>query len=173
MSALTKLKISSKLSSVIGAALIALCVMGGIAIFATGKIQDLGHDLYSENKQFLGMEMSVSIGIERAIADVQSAPSELNLETLKAKQAHFRAVLADAKKVLGENLAGNAAADVKTGSARIVPPSRRSTSKKVSDFAASFAQRKRPCRQRSRPPDRGTALNSTRPLTGPSPRRPR
>ena len=78
MSALTKLKISSKLSSVIGAALIALCVMGGIAIFATGKIQDLGHDLYSENKQFLGMEMSVSIGIERAIADVHSPPSQSN-----------------------------------------------------------------------------------------------
>ena len=45
MSALSKLqqlKISTKLSSVVGGALIALCVMGGIAIFATGKIQSLG-----------------------------------------------------------------------------------------------------------------------------------
>ena len=43
------------------------------------------------------MEMDVSIGIERAIADVHSAPSELNLENLKGKQAQFNAVLGDAK----------------------------------------------------------------------------
>jgi methyl-accepting chemotaxis protein len=145
MSALSKLqqlKISTKLSSVVGGALIALCVMGGIAIFATGKIQSLGHDLYSENSQVLGMEMSVSIGIERAIADVHSAPSELNLETLKGKQAHFRAVLGDAKKVLSQNLAGNAAAEVKAGSAGIVTAidGLETASKNVFDFAASFAQ---------------------------------
>ena len=88
------------------------------------------------------MEMSVSIGIERAIADVHSAPSELNLETLKGKQAHFRAVLGDAKKILSQNLAGNAAAEVKAGSTGIVTAidGLETASKNVFDFAASFAQ---------------------------------
>ena len=139
---LQRLKVSTKLSSVVGSALMALCVMGAIAVFAAREIQQLGHDLYAENKQFLSMEMNVSVGIERAIADVHSAPSELNLERLKAVQEHFQALLNDAKRILKENLAGNTAADVKASSTKIVVAIEafEKASKKVFGLAAYFAQ---------------------------------
>src|SRR5665647_3341887 len=138
---LQRLKVSAKLSSVVGCALVALCVMGAIAVFAAQEIQHLGYALYSENKQFLSMEMNIAIGIERAIADVHSAPSELNLEMLKAKQEHLHGLLSEAKRTLNENLTGSAAADVKGSSATIVAAigTFEDASKKVFDFAASFA----------------------------------
>src|SRR5665647_3738986 len=139
---LQRLKVSTKLSTVVGSALVALCVMGAIVVFAAREIQHLGHDLYAENKKFLSMEMDVTVGIERAIADVHSAPSELNLELLKAKQEHLQALLNDAKRILKENLAGNTAADVKASSTKTVVTIEafESASKKVFEFAASFAQ---------------------------------
>src|SRR5665647_2483378 len=110
---LQRLKVSANLPTGVVCGLVALCVMGAIAVFAAQEIQHLGYALYSENKQFLSMEMNIAIGIERAIADVHSAPSELNLEMLKAKQEHLHGLLSDAKNILKENLAGNTAADVK------------------------------------------------------------
>jgi methyl-accepting chemotaxis protein len=137
-----RLTVSVKLSSLVGSSLAALCVMGMIAVFSAREIQRLGQDLYTENKQLLGIEMNVSVSIERAIADVQSAPSELNLDALKSKQAHLHSLLDDAKKVLNQNLTSNAAADVTAGSTAIVAAMGKfeDASKKVFDFAASFAQ---------------------------------
>jgi methyl-accepting chemotaxis protein len=135
-------KISAKLSSVVGCALVALCVMGTIAVFAAQEIQRLGQDLYTENRQFLRMEMDVAVNVERAIADVHSAPSELNLDMLKTRQEHLRALLSDARKILEEDRAGGSAADVKASRSRIVAAIGifEEASKKVFDFAASFAQ---------------------------------
>jgi methyl-accepting chemotaxis protein len=135
-------KISAKLSSVVGCALVALCVMGTIAVFAAQEIQRLGQDLYTENGQFLRMEMNVAVNVERAIADVHSAPSELNLDMLKTRQEHLRALLSDARKILEEDRAGGSAADVKASRSRIVAAIGifEEASKKVFDFAASFAQ---------------------------------
>jgi methyl-accepting chemotaxis protein len=137
-----RLTVSAKLSSVVGAALVALCVMGTIAVFSAREIQRLGQDLYQENKQFLGLEMNVAVDIERAIADVHSAPSELNIEMLKSKQEHLHALLDAAKKILNENLTGSAAADVKAGSSRLAAAigTFEDASKKVFEFSASFAQ---------------------------------
>jgi methyl-accepting chemotaxis protein len=86
--------------------------------------------------------MNVSIGIERAIADVHAAPSELNMELLKSKQEHLHALLDGAKKILNDNLTGDASADVKAGSHAIIAAigTFEGASKKVFDFAASFAQ---------------------------------
>ena len=78
-----RLTVSVKLSSVVGISLVALCVMGMIAVFSAREIQRLGQDLYADNKQLLEMEMNISVGIERAIANVQSAPAELNLNSLE------------------------------------------------------------------------------------------
>jgi methyl-accepting chemotaxis protein len=145
MSAFTKfprLTVSAKLWSVVGTALVALCVMGMIVVFSVGEIQRLGQDLYQENKQLLGMEMNVSVSIERAIADVHAAPSELNMELLKSKQEHLHALLDGAKKILNDNLTGDAAVDVKVGSTGIIAAigTFEGASKKVFDFSASFAQ---------------------------------
>jgi methyl-accepting chemotaxis protein len=136
------MKVSTKLSSLVGGALAAMCVMGAIAVFSTLQIQRLGNDLYTDSKQSLGVEMDVSVGIERAIADVHSAPAELNLEQLKARQEHFSAVLAKAKGALRENLAKDVAPDVKTAGGKVVAAIEafEKASKKVFDFAASFAQ---------------------------------
>ena len=80
---LGRLKISTKLSGILGAALVALCAMGAIAIFAAQEIQDLGQDLYAESDKLSDVEMTVSLEAERAIGHVHSAPSELNLDQLK------------------------------------------------------------------------------------------
>jgi methyl-accepting chemotaxis protein len=139
---LIQLKISTKLASLVGTALVTLCVMGAIAVYATGEIQRQGHDLYAESKQHLNVEMGVLVSIERAIGDVHSAPSELDLEQLKSKQAHFQAVLGSARKALQETLAGSAAADIKaTGNKVLVAIGVfEGASKKVFEFATAFAQ---------------------------------
>jgi methyl-accepting chemotaxis protein len=139
---LIQLKISTKLASLVGTALVTLCVMGAIAVYATGEIQRQGHNLYAESKQHLNVEMGVLVSIERAIGDVHSAPSELDLEQLKSKQEHFQAVLGSAKKALQETLAGSAAADIKaTGNKVLVAIGVfEGASKKVFEFATAFAQ---------------------------------
>ncbi len=136
------MKISTKLSGMVGSALVALCVMGTIAVFAAREIQILGHDLFADSKQFLAMEMDVSVGVERAISDVHSAPAELDLNFLKAKREHFFALLGSAKKVLNDGLAASTAADVKAGGAKIASAigAFEDASKKVFDLTASFAQ---------------------------------
>jgi predicted PurR-regulated permease PerM len=145
MSASTKrfrLTVSTKLSSVVCIALVALCVIGAIAVFAAQEIQRLGNDLYTENSQLLGIETNVSIGIERAISDIHSAPSELNLDMLKAKQEHFHGLLNRAKETLKQNTDESIAAEIKTASASILIAigTFEEASKKVFEFAASFAQ---------------------------------
>ena len=76
---LGRLRISTKLSSVLGAALVALCVMGAIAVFAAREIQKLGQDLYVESDRLSNVQLTVSLEVERAIGHVHSAPSELDL----------------------------------------------------------------------------------------------
>ena len=115
-----RLTVSVKLSSVVGISLVALCVMGMIAVFSAREIQRLGQDLYADNKQLLETEMNISVGIERAIANVQSAPAELNLNVLKSKQAELHTLVADAGKMLNQALSGNGPADVKAGSAAVI-----------------------------------------------------
>jgi hypothetical protein len=137
-----RLTVSVKLSSVVGISLVALCVMGMIAVLSAREIQRLGQDLYADNKQLLETEMNISVGIERAIANVQSAPAELNLNILKSKQAELQTLVADAGKMLNHALRGNAPADVKAGGAAVVAAIGKfeDASKKVFDFATSFAQ---------------------------------
>ena len=135
-----RLRISARLSSVVGAALVALCVMGAIAVFAAREVQYLGQDLYDESAQVSTMQMAVSVAIERAIGEVHSAPSELDLERLKAKWQHFRTLLADARTQ--ETLALGSAAGVRDSGAKIATAitAFEDASKKVFDLAASFAQ---------------------------------
>jgi methyl-accepting chemotaxis protein len=139
---LTRLKISTKLSSVVGSALLALCVMGALAVFAAREIQSLGHELYVESDRLSHMEMGVSVAIERAIGDVHSAPSETELEQLKTKRAHFQAVLGEAKTILKGTLAPGTASDVTDNGNKIVAAiaAFEDASAKVFELAASFAQ---------------------------------
>src|ERR1017187_9883932 len=102
---LQELKISTKLSVLVGGALLALCVMAAITVFAAREIQHLGDELYFENKQLLAlaMDIAVSNATGRTIADVQSAPSELDLARLRAKQQHFHGLLNEAKRIVEES----------------------------------------------------------------------
>jgi methyl-accepting chemotaxis protein len=137
-----RLKISTKLSGLLGAALVALCVMGSIAVLAAWEIQRLGHELYADSSRFADMQMEIRVAVERTIGEVHSAPSELDLQQLKTKQERFRAVLGDANRTLKETLAATSATDVKaTGNEIVVAIAAfEGASAKVFDFAASFAQ---------------------------------
>jgi methyl-accepting chemotaxis protein len=139
---LKRLKISTKLASLVGTALVTLCVMGAIAVFAVQEIQRQGHSLYAESKQLLSVEMDVLVSIERAIGDVHSAPSELDLQQLKSKKEHFLAVLGAAKNALQETLASSTATDMRGSGNKVLVAIGvfEDASKKVFEFAADFAQ---------------------------------
>jgi methyl-accepting chemotaxis protein len=139
---LKRLKISTKFSSVLGAALAALCIMGAIAVLSSREIQDLGRELYTESSQFSSVEMAVSVNVERAIGAVRSAPSELDLELLKAKRESFHTLLGEARKTLSSALADSAAAGVRAGADGIVEAvdAFEAVSIKVFEKATSFAQ---------------------------------
>jgi len=137
----SKLRISTKLTGTVVASLIGLCVMGMIAVFAARTIQSLGRDLYADSDHLANIELTMAVDIERAIGDVNSAPSELDLAQLKVRQAHFSGLLADIQKLLNEpENSGNAT--LRTEMAQI--SQRLATfagaSKKVFDLAAAFAQ---------------------------------
>src|SRR5476649_2822963 len=102
---LSRLKISTKLSAVVGAALVALCAMGAIAVFATGEIQSLGQNLAREGSRLADLQTSVVVDIERAVGEVHSAPSELDLEQMKIKRQHFDALLGDATRISQDQFA--------------------------------------------------------------------
>jgi methyl-accepting chemotaxis protein len=139
---LGRLKISTKLSGVLGAALVALCVMGAIAVYAAQEIQDLGQDLYAESDRLSEVELTISLQIERAIGQVHSAPSELNLKQLKIKQTQLQTLLAGAKQTLKEGLSDRVASGVKASGANIVTAmdAFEASSKEVFEKAADFAQ---------------------------------
>ena len=136
------LKVSARLSGVVGAALLALCIIGTIAVVASREVRDLGHDLYEHNDQFSNFLRDLSIGLERAISDVHSAPSELDLKQLQAKQQHFNTLLGDIRTNVEAIVTGSAAADVKSGGSRIVGllSTFEDASKKVFALTAAFAQ---------------------------------
>ena len=139
---LKQLTISTKLSSVVCAALVALCVMGAIAVFVAREIQELERELYAETVEFLNTETAVLIGIERAISAVHSAPSELDLTQLKAKQDGFQALLGQTRKNLQATLAKSTTTGIKASSINIIAAIAmfEDASKKVFEFAAAFAQ---------------------------------
>jgi methyl-accepting chemotaxis protein len=139
---LRRLRVSTKLAGAVGAALVALCVMGAIAVFAAKQIQGLGHDLYAENDRLSNIEMNVSLAIERAIGNVHSAPAELDLVQLKAKRESFEALLGDAEKILQQPLPAGTAGDVKTAQTKVAAATVafEAASKKVFELTAAFAQ---------------------------------
>jgi methyl-accepting chemotaxis protein len=137
-----RLTVSVKLSGTIGAALVALCVLGAIAVFASREIQSLGQDLYADSNRLSHVQMDVTLAAERAIGEVHSAPSELDLEQLKTKLVRLGTLLASAQKSLQENAAAGVAADIKAGGSKIVAAMAKfeEASKKVFDAASAFAQ---------------------------------
>jgi methyl-accepting chemotaxis protein len=137
-----RLKISTKLSGVLGAALVALCVMGAIAVFAAREIQGLGQDLYAESSLLSNVELNVSLEVERAIGQVHSAPAELDLEQLKVKQAQFDAHLAAARRALKEGITPRAESGIAASSATILHAidAFGASSKEIFEKAAAFAQ---------------------------------
>jgi hypothetical protein len=68
-SVLRRLPISAKLTGTVVASLIALCLMGMIAVLATRTIQSLGRELYVTSDRLSNVQMTLAIGIERAIGD--------------------------------------------------------------------------------------------------------
>jgi methyl-accepting chemotaxis protein len=136
------LTISTKLFGVVGAALVALCAMGAIAVLASGRIQSLGHDLAAESAGLANIQTGVVVDVERAVGEVHSAPSELDLAQLKIKQQHFEALLGDATKISQEQLASSQTAELKAGGAQIVSAigAFAAASGKVFGLAANFAQ---------------------------------
>jgi methyl-accepting chemotaxis protein len=142
INSLRRLKISTKLSTVIGAALVALCAMGAIAVITAREIQELGRDLHAQAVEFSSTETTVLVAIERAIGAVHSAPSEIDLVQLKEKQDSFRARLGEARTRLQATLASSSTVGIKTGTANVIAAigTFEDASRKVFDLAAAFAQ---------------------------------
>jgi methyl-accepting chemotaxis protein len=137
-----KLRISTKLTGTIVASLISLCVMGMIAVLAGRTIQSLGRDLYVASNRLSTVEMTLAVDIERAIGDVHSAPSELDLTQLKNKQTHFGVILDNIRNLLTNELERTNSPALRLATTQIVQ--RLATfggaSKQVFDLSAAFAQ---------------------------------
>ena len=135
-------RVATKLYGAVGAALIALCIMGAIAVLAAERVQSLGDALYHESQSLAAAQRATSVNLERAISDVHAAPSELDLTQLQAKRIHFQASLAAVLTTLHDaadasiDPAVQAAATEITGAINAFAAS----AKEVFDFAASFAQ---------------------------------
>ena len=139
---LKRLTISAKLSSLVATALVALCVMGAIGLLTARQIQELAGELRAESVELSNTETAVLVDIERAIGVVSSAPSEIDLGQLKAKQERVQTLLAETKKRLQAALAKSTATGLKASSAKIIAAlgTFEDASKTVFDFAAAFAQ---------------------------------
>ena len=115
-----RLKISAKLSSLVGAALLSLCVISAIAIYATQKIHDLSSELHTESIRLLDAATVARVAVERAIGVVYAAPSELDLEQIKAKRERFGALISEAEQGLQATAESSASAVVKTNAANFI-----------------------------------------------------
>ena len=137
-----KTRIATRLTGTIATALVCLCVMGAIAVFATRAIQALGDDLYVSSAAIATVETQMAIGIERAFSEVHSAPAELDLEKLKAKRAYFGTLLGDLRKLLAGDLAQNSDTDMRASAGKIAQQLTlfEVESNKVFDQSAAFAQ---------------------------------
>jgi methyl-accepting chemotaxis protein len=96
--------ISVKLTGAMAAALVSLCIISAIAIYAAHEIQWLGRDLYEQSQRTSTLQMRVSVDIERAISEVHAAPSELDLNRLKASKQRFDTLLDQNRQKLQEGL---------------------------------------------------------------------
>jgi methyl-accepting chemotaxis protein len=136
-----KLTIATKLTSVVGAALAGLCLMAGIAVVAATTLQTLGRDLYVVSDRGATIQRELAVGIERAIGDVHSAPSELDLKQLKLIRTRFDTRMADTKMLLTGLLGqGDAAAMASAAEIARQLDVFDTASKKVFDLTAAFAQ---------------------------------
>ena len=135
-------KISTRLSSVVGALLVALCAMSAIAVFSAREIQELGRTLQAESVDLSNTEMAVRIDIERAIGEVRSAPFATDLVRLKGKRERFQLLLGETRQRLHAALAKSTVTGPKTNGADIIAAiaTFEGASTNVFDFAAAFAQ---------------------------------
>jgi methyl-accepting chemotaxis protein len=137
-----KARISTKLTGTVAAALVSLCIVGAIAIVAARTIQSLGHDLYTESNRVSNVQMGLAVGLERAISEVHAAPSELDLNQLKATRTRFAALLAEVKTLLAGEQRSDDDAAMRAGAEQIAQRimSFEGEAKKVFDLSDSFAQ---------------------------------
>jgi methyl-accepting chemotaxis protein len=134
--------VATKLYGAVGAALVALCVMGAIAALAAGRVQSLGDALYRESQSLAAAQRATSVNLERAISDVHAAPSELDLTQLHAKRTHLQASLAAVVTTLHDAAGASADPAVRAAAGEITGAINAfaASATKVFDFAASFAQ---------------------------------
>ncbi len=134
--------IATKLVGVLAGAFIAICVMGTIAIIAAQSLHNRGEALYKESVKLLDIQRNVSTFVERAIGEVKSAPSELDIEQLKSKQTSVTTLLANARKAFFDGISGNSMAQVSKDGARLAKAvsDYEESTKGVFEFSLSFAQ---------------------------------
>jgi methyl-accepting chemotaxis protein len=137
---LARLRISAKLYGVVGIALVALCASGVIAVLASHAVQDLGRDLYVESSRLATTRMDLSVIVERALAEVRSAPAELDLERLNASQGKLQEFIGTTKDLLQKSSGGDPEIDASRAKIADGVKVFETASKKVYEFATSFAQ---------------------------------
>ena len=137
-----RLKISTKLVSMVAAALFSLCALGLVSLTATHRIKAQGHDLYVDSARYAVMELSLTALVERAIGEVKSAPSELDLNAVARKQAEVKKLLSQAQAAVGAALPQSATSALRADGGKIVEAltAYDHSTAKVFEYASSFAQ---------------------------------
>jgi methyl-accepting chemotaxis protein len=115
---LVNLKLSTKLWSLLSLSLLALAFLGGLAVYGTSTIQELGRTLYLDSSAASKLSASIALGVERAEGEVRAAPAILDLQQLKQSQQQLESELAALKKSLSETQ-GGAAQNVRMAAADV------------------------------------------------------
>ena len=139
---MTKLRIPAKLASVLVASLVALVVLGVIAVVASQRINARGLALYSATARYGLVQTNLASRVERAVGEVRSAPSELDLVQLAARQKAVQDLLTDARGVVKDTLLTDRSATIAADGKAIIEAVQvyEASTTKVFEYAAAFAQ---------------------------------
>jgi methyl-accepting chemotaxis protein len=139
---LPRLKISTKLSGMLAIAVVALCAMGALAVEAAQQIRQLSEALHVESERFGKLQLTVAIDLERALALIHAAPSELDLGRLKAMREKHQALFGNAQATVKQALTEDISEGLKSGGNAIIDAIKglEAGAAKVFDSAAAFAQ---------------------------------
>jgi hypothetical protein len=114
---------------------IAPILCGRSPLFPGGFVQDLGRDLYVGSNRLAMTRMDLSINVQRALAEVRSAPVELDLKRLKASQRKLHEFLGSTRDLLQKSGGGDQEIDASLAKIAAGIKVFETASTKVYDFA--------------------------------------
>ena len=136
------LKLAAKLWAIIGSALLAVAVIGLVAVVGSQRIESIGKELYEGSFVDLAVTAELSLGFERQQTLVGAAPAQLDLGLLAEDRTRFEALNEEMTAKLTDYAATKSDAGTRDRTNRILEALKtfRAETAKVYEATAAFAQ---------------------------------